>query len=202
MRSGREQEGEIQISTILEKGMEKDNVKIEISWSGTDVLASVLGEAPERVFESYFMTQADPNVNNRLDISAKIIKAHKGKITVEVVSTKEVKFTITLPADVAMAAETVSPEELVSSLNKKEKGGIDFNPERLDIQRRGEGINFDAYSGSGQDGQKGGGDFNGLNDFDGIQVDDFVPVIFSITPVGSLPLFFGAVVDGGHAFSG
>ncbi|MCK5214734.1 MAG: hypothetical protein KAR05_05225, partial [Candidatus Omnitrophica bacterium] len=168
------QEGEIQISTALEKRAERDNVKIEISYAGTDVLASVLGEEPERVFESYPTIIMEHGINARLDISAKIIKAHKGKITVEVVSTKEVKFTITLPADAAMAAETVSPEELVSSLNKKEKGGIDFNPERLDIQRRGEGINFDAYSGSGQDGQKGGGDFYG------IQVDGFVPVIFSI----------------------
>ena len=123
------------------------------------------------------------------------------RIKVDVVSANEVKFTITLPADAAMVAETVSPAEQIL-LNKQEKGGIDFNPERLDIQARGAGINFDASSDSGQDSQKVGGDFDGLDNFEGIQVDGFVPVIFSITPVGSLPLFFGAVMDTGHAFSG
>lgn len=69
-----------------------------------------------------------------------------------------------------------------ASLAAQEKGGIDFNPNNLEIQTKGRGMDFDIPF-----------DPQAIENMENMQIDGFIPVIFSITPIGSLPLFLGSV---------
>ncbi|MDP8212014.1 MAG: hypothetical protein P9X22_01825, partial [Candidatus Zapsychrus exili] len=64
-------------------------------------------------------------------------------------------------------------------LTDKEVGGINLNPDKIDLQIRGEGQEFDIDTG----------------DLENIEINGLIPVIFSITPVVNLPLLLGAVED-------
>ena len=59
-------------------------------------------------------------------------------------------------------------------------GGIDFNPSQLNIETRGQGIDFNAPI-----------DPQMLENLERVPVDGFTPFIFQITPVTNFPLLLG-----------
>ncbi len=59
------------------------------------------------------------------------------------------------------------------------KGGIDFNPQNINLETQGEGANFNIPG------------FANFSQLQNIQIDGFAPVIFTITALDSLRLFLG-----------
>ena len=70
----------------------------------------------------------------------------------------------------------LAPQAVGQTLKQSVKtpGGIDFNPEMLDLETQGEGVDFNLP-------------FDTQN-LENISIDGFIPIIYSITPITSLPI--------------
>lgn len=63
--------------------------------------------------------------------------------------------------------------------NQQNPGGIDLNPNLLELRIEGDGLNFNLP-------------VNSMN-LDQIQIDGLLPVIINIAPITNLPLILGTV---------
>jgi len=77
-----------------------------------------------------------------------------------------------------LEAERLRDDSAMFTETKKEIGGIDFNPTDLDIETRGEDIDF--------------GTPVNIQNLENMQIEGFTPVIFQIIPVTNIPLLLGA----------
>ena len=78
-----------------------------------------------------------------------------------------------------MVGQTFNSE--TSSPLQNNPGGIDFNPDYLDIQTQGNGLNVLSPL--------------NMEAMENIEINGLVPFIFSITPVTNLPLLMGAIKE-------
>ena len=84
-------------------------------------------------------------------------------------------------------AETKDDAMLPAVVSHKDVGGIDFNPDRLDIETRGAGIDFDFDAAI---------DPALLEQLESAPINGFTPFIFQITPIKNLPLLLGVGKSG------